>query len=146
MNFFFIQWPCESLKFLGCSYYFKIDWKKESKHLQSNAQNAWLHVHFEIYWDCTEDLPSVPVRPSCPCPFSIWSPERERSIRQRAADAENSSKSVANFSASLIPSVFCLLMGHEVFNLRAPDVPTTCIYTIRPYQPEDEVMSYYFAF
>ena len=36
--------------------------------------------------------------------------------------------------------------GYEVFNLRAPDVPTTCIYTIRPYQPDDKVMSFYFAF
>lgn len=32
--------------------------------------------------------------------------------------------------------------GHEVFNLRAPDIPTTCIYTIRPYQPEDEVITF----
>lgn len=29
--------------------------------------------------------------------------------------------------------------GHEVFNVRAPEIPTTCIYTIRPYQTEDEV-------
>lgn len=26
-----------------------------------------------------------------------------------------------------------------MFNMRAPDVPTTCVYTIRPFQPEDEV-------
>ncbi|XP_068710020.1 protein O-GlcNAcase-like [Montipora foliosa] len=32
--------------------------------------------------------------------------------------------------------------GHEVFNLRAPDIPTTCIYTIRPYQLEDEKSLY----
>ena len=26
-----------------------------------------------------------------------------------------------------------------MFNVRAPEIPTTCIYTIRPYQTEDEV-------
>ena len=31
--------------------------------------------------------------------------------------------------------------GHEVFSLRAPEVPTTCISTIRPYQPNDEVQT-----
>lgn len=32
--------------------------------------------------------------------------------------------------------------GHEMFSLRAPDVPTMCVYTIRPYQPPDEKSLY----
>ena len=32
--------------------------------------------------------------------------------------------------------------GHEMFSVRAPDVPTTCVYTIRPYQTEDQVRPY----
>ncbi|KAK3704743.1 hypothetical protein QZH41_009743 [Actinostola sp. cb2023] len=32
--------------------------------------------------------------------------------------------------------------NHDLFNMRVPDVPTTCVYTIRPFQPEDEKSVY----
>ncbi|XP_032220534.1 protein O-GlcNAcase [Nematostella vectensis] len=30
----------------------------------------------------------------------------------------------------------------DMYSIRAPDVPTTCVYTIRPFQPEDEKSMY----
>lgn len=29
--------------------------------------------------------------------------------------------------------------NQDVLNMRVPDVPNTCVFTIRPFQPEDEV-------
>ncbi|XP_031556078.1 protein O-GlcNAcase-like isoform X2 [Actinia tenebrosa] len=98
---------------------------------------ALLYDIYPYIWDVKESVLLLDT-------FVVWLNSKSRLKRQRPHFYPEDPEPWV-FRGGLCGDLQRLLpvdSNHDMFNMSAPDVPTTCVYTIRPFQPEDEKNMY----
>lgn len=106
--------------------------------LTETSNRALLYDLYPYVWDVKEVLQLLDT-------FVNWLSTKNKRKKQKGQSFFPEDPEPWVFRGGLFGELQRLLPidgGHEVFNLRAPEIPTTCIYTIRPYQADDEKSLY----